>query len=228
MLMSVGVPTIARAQDSLPLALSPDVTEPTQEQTDSLPLEFHGFVSQGFLKSTGNHYLARSKRGSFEFNEVGLNFTKVINDRLRTGLQLFARDVGEIGNYTARIDWFYLDYRIADWLGFRAGRTKLPFGLYNELSDIDSARVPALLPQSVYSIRNRDYLLAQTGAELYGWTPLGSFGALEYRLYFGTVFVDPDTSSSAAIRIDRLDIPYLGGVRVMWETPLPGLRVGAS
>ncbi|HEY0709255.1 MAG TPA: hypothetical protein VGG33_20765, partial [Polyangia bacterium] len=168
------------------------------------------------------------KRGSFEFNEVGLNFTKVVNDRLRTGLQLFARDVGEIGNYTARVDWFYLDYRIADWLGFRAGRTKLPFGLYNELSDIDSARVPALLPQSVYSIRNRDYLLAQTGAELYGWTPLGSLGALEYRVYFGTVFVDPPTGGSAAVRIEQLDIPYLGGGRVMWETPLPGLRIVAS
>jgi hypothetical protein len=143
------------------------------------------------------------------------------------GLQLFARDVGAIGNYTARVDWFYLDYRVADWLGFRAGRTKLPFGMYNELSDVDSARVPVLLPQSIYSIRNRDYLLAQTGLEIYGWLALAELGALEYRLYAGTIYLDPSTSSST-VRIEGLEVPYLVGGRLMWELPIPGVRVGTS
>ena len=97
------------------------------------------------------------KRGSFEFAEVGINFTKALSDRLRLGVQLFARDLGPIGNYDAKFDWFYLDYRLSDWLGLRAGRVKLPFGLYNEINDVDAARVPILLPQSVYSTRNRDY-----------------------------------------------------------------------
>ena len=38
-------------------------------------------------------------------------------------------------------DWFDLDYRWKDWLGLRAGRVKLPYGLYNDTSDIDAARV---------------------------------------------------------------------------------------
>jgi hypothetical protein len=214
----------AGAQETIdPLAHAPANTE---EPSESLPLEFHGFVSQGFVKSTGNNYLAKSKRGSFEFNEVGINFTKVITSRLRTGIQLFARDVGEIGNYTARFDWFYLDYRFADWFGLRAGRTKVPFGLYNEVSDIDSARVPALMPQSVYSIRNRDFLLAQTGVEFYGLVPLGGIGGIEYRAYAGTIYSDQPTNT--AFRELRLDIPYLIGGRVMWETPVTGLRLGAS
>ena len=62
----------------------------------------------------------------------------------------FTHDLGPLGNYRTRFDWFYLDYRFWDWLGVGAGRTKVPFGLYNESSDVDAARVPVLLPQSVY------------------------------------------------------------------------------
>ena len=59
--------------------------------------------------------------GSFEFYEVGLNFTVALIEKLRTGVQLFARDLGPIGNYTPRADWFYLDYRFEDSAYVRAG-----------------------------------------------------------------------------------------------------------
>jgi hypothetical protein len=194
----------------------------------SLPVDVHGFVSQGFFITTDNNYLARSERGTFEFNEVGLNFTKGITDELRVGMQLFARDLGPIGNYKPQFDWFYLDYRFRDWLGLRAGRTKLPFGLYNEDSDIDSARVPILLPQSVYPTTQRDFLLAQTGFELYGYVPLAAAGALDYRLYGGTIFVDNTTLASPGATVKNVDVPYLAGGRAMWVTPLDGLRAGGS
>ncbi|MEP7052522.1 MAG: hypothetical protein ABJB12_19300 [Pseudomonadota bacterium] len=191
----------------------------------ALPVEVHGFVSQGFIKTTANNYLAESKRGSFEFSEVALNFSKDLTDRMRVGMQLFSHDLGPLGNYRTRFDWFYLDYRFWDWLGVRAGRTKLPFGLYNESSDIDAARVPILLPQSVYPVANRDFLLAQTGAELYGNVPLGAAGVLEYRVYGGTVFFD---TADAATRLTNVSVPYLIGGRLMWQTPLDGLQLGGS
>jgi hypothetical protein len=186
-------------------------------------LQVHGFVSQGFIKSTDNNYLANSERGSFELTEVGINFTKTLTDQMRVGVQLFTRDLGPIGNYAPQFDWFYLDYRFWDWLGVRAGRTKLPFGLYNEVNDIDSARVPILLPQSVYSITSRDFLLAQTGVELYGNVPLGGGGGLEYRAYGGTIYV-PSTSGA----IINFTVPYLIGGRLMWLSPIEGLQVGGS
>src|SRR5258705_10965934 len=119
-------------------------------QENTLLPQIHGFASQGFILSSGNNYLARSKSGTFEFSEIGLNFTSQPTDKLRVGVQFFAQKLGPTGDYNAKMDWFYLDYRWKDWLGFRAGRTKLPFGLYNEVNDIDQARVPILLPQSVY------------------------------------------------------------------------------
>ncbi|HEU5076295.1 MAG TPA: hypothetical protein VFU02_19010, partial [Polyangiaceae bacterium] len=203
--------------------------KPVRAQELGLPaqseIQVHGFVSQGFIKTTDNDYLAESERGSAEFTEVGLNFTLPLSEDFRVGMQLFARDLGPVGNYAARFDWFYLDYRFRDWLGLRAGRTKLPFGLYNETSDIDAARVPVLLPQSVYPTVNRDYLLAQTGAELYGLVPLGPGGQLEYRLYGGTVFFEPEDT---APQIGDVTVPYIAGGRLMWLSPLTGLQLGGS
>jgi hypothetical protein len=188
----------------------------------------HGFVSQGFLLSSGNNYLAMSKSGSFEFSEVGLNVTVPLSDRLRLGMQLFSQDLGPLGNYSAKFDWYYLDYKWKDWFGIRVGRIKVPLGLYNDTQDVDAARNAALLPQSVYPAQNRDYLLAQTGAELYGFIDLKQGGALDYRAYAGTIFLDLTNVPGNALLIRNLVVPYVLGGRLMWETPLTGLRVGVS
>jgi hypothetical protein len=192
-------------------------------------VEVHGFVSPGFLVSTGNNYLAKSKRGSFEFTEMGINFTVPLTEKLRTGIQLFARDLGPTNNYNPRADWFYLDYRFDDWFGIRAGRVKIPFGFYNDTSDIDAARVPILLPQSIYSLAARDFALAQSGGEIYGRVRTRSLGALEYRLYGGTIFLAPaNISASSTIPVTEVDVPFVAGERLIWETPLDGLRLAGS
>ncbi|HXK20701.1 MAG TPA: hypothetical protein VNG33_22980 [Polyangiaceae bacterium] len=209
MLLSTG---LAQAQD----------TEP-----DPSALQVHGFVSQGYIKSTSNNYLAPSARaqGSFDFTEVGINFTKPLTDKLRVGLQIFAHDLGPLGNYAPQLDWYYLDYRFFDWLGIRAGKTKLPWGLYNEYNDVDAGRVPILLPQSVYPVANREVLFAQTGVELYGDVPLDAAGSLEYRAYGGTIFIN---TADASVQLKGFEVPYEFGGRVMWHPPLPGLQLGGS
>lgn len=193
------------------------------------PLESHGFVSQGFILSTSNNYLAdETTHGSFEFSEAAINFTLQLTDRLRTGMQLFAHDLGRSGDYRATFDWYYLDYHWQDWLGVRVGRVKLPFGLYNDTSDIDAARVPVLLPGSIYPPQNRDYLLALTGVDLYGYRVLCRGGALDYHLYGGTIFVPFETQPGSPVAVLDAKVPYVAGGRLLWETPLEGLRLGAS
>jgi hypothetical protein len=192
-------------------------------------IEVHGFVSQGFIKSTENDYLVpRSERGSFDLTEVGLNFTKPVTDRLRLGFQLFGGGFVTTGAYNAKLDWFYLDYHWRDWLGVRAGRVKLPFGLYNEVNDIDAARLPVLMPQSTYPNANRNFLLAQTGFEVYGYLGLDAIGALEYRLYGGTILFDLTTPPNPVFTITSFDIAYMVGGRLLWEAPVDGLRMGGS
>jgi hypothetical protein len=201
-----------------------DLTTPGSSST----LEVHGFVSQGGILSTHNNYLVDSEDGSLEFSEAAINFTMPLSDRLRVGMQLFARDLGPIGDYKVLFDWYYLDYRFEDWLGIRAGRVKLPFGLYNDTSDVDAARTPILLPQSIYPTRNRDFLLAQTGVELYGYLDLWGAGALDYRLNAGTIFLDVEQQPASPISVLELTIPYVVGGRLFWELPVEGLKLGGS
>jgi hypothetical protein len=219
----LGASRCGRAFGLLALTSSPAALAQSPAPADA-SVEIHAFVSQGYLHSTDNNYLGPSERGSFEFTEAGINFTHSASDRLRVGLQIFAHDLGPLGNYAPQFDWYYLDYLFWDWLGFRAGRTKIPFGLYNEFLDIDAARVAVLLPQSVYPAASREFLLAQTGAEFYGHAPLGAAGRLEYRLYGGTIFLNPD-NISATLR--DFTVPYMMGARLMW-LPLDGLSIGGS
>lgn len=215
----------------LTLALAPGAA--SAQDLDDLagdPIEFHGFVSQGYVKSTGNDYLAKSKGdGSLELSEIGFNFTKGLTDQMRVGAQVFAQDMGPNGNFAPRFDWFYLDYRHRDWLGARFGRIKMPFGLYNEVNDVDVARQPILLPQSIYQVDHRQFLFAQTGGELYGDIPLHGIGSLEYRLYGGTITLDVAGNPPApGITVSNPQFQYVYGGRAMWETPIDGLRAGVS
>jgi hypothetical protein len=193
-------------------------------------VEVHGFVSQGFILTVGNEFISeRSTDGSFEFTEIGVNFTKSLGERLRFGLQLFAQDLGPTGDYRPRADWFYLDYAWRDWLGLRVGRLKIPYGLYNEIQDVDAARVPVLLPGSVYPLQSREILFAHSGGELYGFKRSRALGALDYRVFGGTIFLDSDalTPRGAGFEL-AFYVPYVVGGRLLWETPLEGFRFGGS
>jgi hypothetical protein len=208
----------------------PEPGAPDKPSGASPAVEIHGFASQGFMVTTGNDYLVPdSTSGSFQLSDVGLNLTMEIVEKLRFGVQAFAQSFGLGGDFNLKADWFYLDYRWGDWLGLRFGRLKIPFGLYNEVNDIDSARVPILLPQSAYPQQGRSFLFAQNGVELYGFARSRVAGALEYRLYVGTIFIDPGILVPAGAGVElQFNVRYVGGGRVFWETPLPGLRVGGS
>src|ERR1044071_1140230 len=208
------------------IAVAGGTARANDESGDEAALQVHGFASQGALLTSDNNYLAHTERGSLEFTEAGINFTKPFGDDLSMGTQLFARDLGSTGSYSVTFDWLYLDYHWQDWLGMRAGRVKLPYGLYNDTSDIDAAQPVILLPQSVYPAVNRNFFLAQTGLELYGYRSLGTAGALDYHVYAGTLYLSiPDSNG---LHIESLDVPYIAGARVVWETPVEGLRIGGS
>ena len=84
------------------------------------------------MESSGNNFLdSDSEDGTFEINEVGLTFNATVTDKLRIGAQILSRDLGEDGNNDIELDWAFGDYRVTDRFGVRAGKLKLPIGLYN-------------------------------------------------------------------------------------------------
>lgn len=192
-------------------------------------IQIHGFVSEGGFLSTDNDYIGSSSRGSLEFFEAGINASTEVADRLRAGIQFFGRDVGTFRDLPPRLDWAFLDYRWRDWLGLRAGIIKMPFGLYNEYADVDSARTSILMPQSVYAVRNRSALLAQTGFALYGFRDLGrDGGSLDYQVWLGTLNIPDNALELAGAHLDNIDTKYVTGGQLFWRTPLDGLKVGAT
>ncbi len=60
-------------------------------------VDIHGFISQGYIKSSEYNYIVSdSEDGSFQFNEFGINFTSNLTDDIHMGMQLIARDLGDL------------------------------------------------------------------------------------------------------------------------------------
>ena len=89
--------------------------------TNLPPVDFHGFVSQGFLYSSKYNYLGDSSQGSFKFTEAALNASFNPFPRTRISAQAFTYDVGDAGNYDVVLDYAQVEYTFNDYFGIRAG-----------------------------------------------------------------------------------------------------------
>ncbi len=216
--------TSAEAQSAGP-ASGP---EPVVAAPRPARVEIHGFVSEGAFASTSNDYFGSASRAGLDAFEGGVNVSTEAADRLRVGVQLFARNIGTIRDTAPRFDWAFLDYRWRRWLGVRAGIIKMPFGLYNEYGDIDAARLPILLPSSVYPLRDRDVFLSHTGFAVHGERSLGAAGDLEYQAWLGNLTIPRTALQLSHATLDRVAVKYVTGGQVFWHPPLDGLRVGAT
>ena len=196
-------------------------------------VDIHGFISQGFIKTPGSNTFPvnNSGKGSFNFNDFGINFTKEITPDLHMGLQLFAFDRGSYGRDRVTLDWAYGDYRFKDWLGFRVGKVKIPLGLYNEARDNDALRTFILLPQQAYFDYERDSLVAILGGGLYGSIPMDAAGTLNYQVEVGAIpaVADGGFAKEIGSMIGDLNIIDINSGAsfahsLEWRTPVSGLR----
>ncbi|OKY74833.1 MAG: hypothetical protein BM485_11385 [Desulfobulbaceae bacterium DB1] len=216
-------------------------------------IQFHGFLSQGYLDSSDNNFLADSEEGTWHFNEIGLNLNGRINHQLRYGAQILSRSMGDYGNNTVRLDWGLIDYHLQDWAGLRIGKVKIPMGFYNTERDSDFLRPMIFLPQSIYDETRRDNWLAHWGGEIYGTVATESAGDFDYQLFYGRVKYDddsvvhdatlisinkrlednrnapvPDPTLPARINNCDQDNEYLYGASLVYAPPIDNLRLGIS
>lgn len=198
-------------------------------------IQFHGFVTQGFLFSSNNNYLTmQSSSGSLQWTDGAVSVTDSLTDNLRVGIQLHMYQLGQFGGPNVQVDWASADYKINDYLGFRAGKVKTPLGLFNDSQDVDAVFLWTLLPQSVYPVDNKSFYLAHLGGEVYGTLPLANrAGNLQYRGYAGESDLDLNggyLKESAEYGLVFTTPPggktYGGDLR--WDAPLRGLTIGSS
>ncbi len=203
---------------------------------DLAGIQIHGFISQGFSYSADNNFpTSDSTDGTFQHFDAGINFGKKLTDGLNIGLQLYARDYGDIDNNTVNIDWAYADYRWKNWLKIRAGKIKNPFGLYNEGRDIDMLRTFAFLPGAVYSEPSREIVLSRLGVGIYGTLGGGAAGSFDYNIVIGEPQVDEDNGGFVKQMESFLHTELIGiefdiskSAQLIWNTPLDGFRVAGT
>ncbi|HYM78343.1 MAG TPA: hypothetical protein VE377_20385 [Candidatus Dormibacteraeota bacterium] len=197
-------------------------------------VQVHGFASQGFLYTDQNNWLTtHSSQGSAAFTDFGANVSMQITDKFRVGVQVYDRNLGDLGEWHPSIDWAFADYRWKSWFGVRGGKVKTVLGLHNNTQDLDFLHTFALLPQSIYPTDLRDATMAHLGGDVYGNISLKhGLGDLSYTGYVGR---RRDSSHSGYAYFvmkygvnnsDLTALQYGGDLR--WKTPLRGLLIGAS
>ncbi len=206
-------------------------------------INVHCSVSQGWIKTSEYDYLVPdSKNGSFEFNEMMMNFNSQVSDHLRVGVQFLGRDFGADGNNQMVVDWAVGDYQFNDKLGMRFGKLKVPYGFYNKTRDVDFLRTSVIMPQSVYAEMFRETLGGLQGISAYGSFETSSYSTLDYEVYAGAVDLDRTRFGITALdgyatqvagnkvhtlsESGRMDAMYGGSL--IWNTPIEGLRVGGT
>ncbi len=194
-----------------------------------------GFFSQGYLKTEGNNYPFPAADGTFMFREMGFNASTTFGTHIRAGAQVFAQRLGDYGEDKALLDWAVLDYNFRQEIGVRVGRIKYPRGLYGEVLDLDVVRPFVFLPLTQYSPVLRDFSASFDGAMLYGSLNFGRVGTVDYKFFYGDIPVKPSQGVSDFMLntgiyktnpgITAMNVDYVTGGAIDWNTPLAGLKV---
>ncbi len=197
-------------------------------------VQFHGSISQGYLHSDTGHLIDKETsqkwdNKSFDYNEISLNVSADVSDKLRLGLQFTSRDYINLMNNTVYLDWAIADYAWKDEVGLRAGRLKVPFGFHNEARDVDVARTSILLPSSVYAEVDRQNYNYVDGFGIYGSIDMQKAGVLNYTSVYGDSEVMnealiPDAPPSSF----HVEIEDLWSTQIVWDTPLEGMRLAGT
>jgi len=207
------------------------ITSLRATENGSVPVQIHGFVSQGFQISRGNSFLVdNSEKGSFEYRNVGVNFQKELGRRVRVGIQLISRDVGPFGNNKVMLDWAYGSYTIHNALTLSVGRIKNSLGFYSDVQDIDFLTPWASLPYYVYDKGLRTVTSSTDGAKISGNISLGRVGDLSYSYSIGTTDIGDNSDieeygntineNFSDTEVDLVHVP-----QITYNSPIMGLSL---
>ena len=135
-------------------------------------VQVHGFLSQGFIKTTDNRFFGDSDDGSTEFTELGVNASFRATPSVLLSGQLLSRRAGDMYDGSPVIDYALVDWTISNTpkgaYGVMVGRSKNPLGLYNDTRDVAFTRPSIFLPQQVYFDQVRNLILSADGLQFYG------------------------------------------------------------
>lgn len=195
--------------------------------------QVHGFASQAAVKTSDNHFFGNSPATSFDFTEIGVNASLLLNPKILLAGQLLARRAGEMYDGTPALDYGLADIMLASsaeqrW-GIRVGRIKNPLGIYNETRDVPFTHPGIFLPQVIYYDKVRNLVLSTDGL-LFHSESYNDQGALSLAVGGGRSVID-DNVEWVYLGNDfdgDLRDSYIGLFRIWYTTPSERLQFGLS
>jgi hypothetical protein len=131
----------------------------------------HGFLTQGYVRTTENSFFGDSESGSWDFRELGINASYRANPMVMVSAQILSRKAGKMYDSSPILDYGQLDLTAYDSehgrFGTILGRFKNPFGFYNDTRDVAATRPSIFVPQVIYWERVRNMVLSNDGGMLY-------------------------------------------------------------
>jgi hypothetical protein len=204
----------------------------TVSAIDAGGIAIHGSISAtGAYSGDYDYYGDTADHFDVIAQELTLNGSYRFDNGLRAAAQIYSYELAGYDELT--LDFASLDYSFNDYIGVRAGRNKLPMGLYGEAQDLDQIRTFASLPLDFYVRAARPFTAGYNGLGLYGNASLGKAGSLEYQLFGGWASnvkgEAPASKATAGLTAaDHADLDTLVGGALVWNTPVEGLKLSAT
>ncbi len=186
-------------------------------------LQFHGFLTQGYVKTTANSFFGDSEDGSWDFRELGINSSYRITPQILASAQLLSRKAGEMYDGSVDLDYAQIETTLLmeeqNRFGVILGRYKNPFGLYNDTRDVAATRPGIFMPQAIYWDRVRNMVLSNDGAQLFGHYQADNH-RFSAQLFSGRTPIDENVEQSylpTALDPKMDQDGYTTGARLLYE-----------
>jgi len=154
--------------------------------------QYHGFITQGLIKTDENRFFGHSDTGSAALTEIGINASSRTSNNILLSAQVLARRAGEMYD-GSELDYALIDYTLSSdaskQYGLRLGRFKNPLGLYNDTRDVAFTRPSVFMPQTIYFDNLRNAFLSNDGLLFYSdfWGESSNF---DFQIGIGKTPVD--------------------------------------
>jgi hypothetical protein len=217
---------------------------PSTAATDTLTIR--GFGNWAYGVTDGNHYINGSDDGDYNHGDAAISF--IASPAANT--TIFIQTAIEIEEETTtKLDFGFAEYAFSNAFKFRGGFVQQPFGIYTDIFSVGTLRPFSSLPQGIYGEGAGIVAESLAGAGLRGdFFSEGGWG-VSYDLYFGSIDLtsghpwealheeeeeegaahdeeEEDAHSHATLESHVLTDMF--GGRLVVETPVEGLSVGAS
>ncbi|MET0067946.1 MAG: hypothetical protein ABW076_16500 [Candidatus Thiodiazotropha sp.] len=186
-------------------------------------VQFHGFLTQGYVKTTDNSFFGDSQDGSWDFRELGINSSYRFSPQILASVQLLSRKAGEMYDGSIDVDFAQIDTTLymqdQNRFGVILGRYKNPFGLYNDTRDVAATRPGIFMPQAIYWDRVRNMVLSSDGAQLFGHYQVEEH-RFSVQLFRGRTPIDENVENSylnPALDPSMEQDGYTTGGRLLYE-----------